>query len=778
MEQKVVKEEIDINDDFVWSMDIKQETREEEPTTFQNVINESVLPLKQEIQPCAHEISACECNHRCQIGNFHKMTDISVQYLKTINFSSLSVEEKIKIKSIGRPKPGVLITNVTKCKSREYKRTFKTETYEKTDWLCGCDVSNSLYCFPCLLFGSDETSEWIKSGVRDLIHLSEKIKKHQNSKSHLSAKLEYNLLGKQDIRQQLNSAYRSSIQKHNDQVKNNRYVLSKIINCIKFCGAFELALRGHDEQEDSVNPGIFRGLINFSGELDLALRDHLQQATVFKGTAKDIQNDLLECMLSVCQAHIKKEIAESKFVSIMSDETSGISNVFQMVIIYRYTLPNGSPIERFWTFVKPNEYDAVALVNCIEEALNYVLRNPDQLISQSYDGASVMSGVQKLIKDKFKYAHYIHCYAHQLNLIMSQATSINMNARIFFAELTGITNFFSNSPEKVAILDEVVGNRASTSRWNFKIRTVVNIVYENRDSLILCLEKIQSISRQSDTITKAGALLRLLYDPKFIFWLSVFHRIIPHVNILYSQLQKEATDSVTVKKCITEFEQNIQKERCNLHTIETELVNIDGRQARKRKKPDEKHSYVTMVGQAKEVCDTIIAEIKQRFSFTGHLEIAHLFSVENFNTFSKNFPVIHLNSAIMNFPFLNKDKLKTELEIIYRTSDFREVSGAVHLLKFLIENNLQGDFSETFSVLQAIVTMPMTTAEAERCFSTLKRIKTFLRSTMGENRLTALAMLSIEKQMIQEIPNFNDLVIDKFILKRDRHIDFEFKTCL
>ena len=388
---------------------------------------------------------------------------ISVQYLKTIKFSSLPLEEKIKIKSAGRPKPNLIITSVTKCKSREYKRTFKLETYEKTDWLCGCDVSNSLYCFPCLLFGSDEASEWTRSGVKDVVHLAEKIKKHQNSKSHLSAKLGFNLLGKQDIRQQLNSAYRLSIEKHNDQVKNNRYVLSKIINCIKFCGAFELALRGHNEQEDSLNPGIFKGLINFSAELDLALRDHLQQATVFKGTSKDIQNDLLECMLSVCQAHIKKEIAASNFVSVMSDETSDISNIFQMVIVFRYTLANGTPVERFWSFIKPNEHDAVALAGCIEEALNYVLKNPDQLISQSYDGANVMSGVhggvQKLIKDKFKYAHYIHCYAHQLNLIMSQATSINTNVRIFFSDLSDITNFFSNSPQRVAILDEVVGNR-------------------------------------------------------------------------------------------------------------------------------------------------------------------------------------------------------------------------------------------------------------------------------------------------------------------------------
>ena len=130
------------------------------------------------------------------------------------------------------------------------------------------------------------------------------------------------------------------------------------------------------------------------------------------------------------------------------------------------------------------------------------------------------------------------------------------------------------------------------------------------------------------------------------------------------------------------------------------------------------------------------------------------------------------------FPFLDKNKLKTELEIIYRRTDFTEASGAVHLLKFLIENNLLADFSETCSLLYAIITIPMTTAEAERCFSTLKLIKTFLRSTMGQDILTAFAMLSIEKQMVQDIPNFIELVIEELILKKDRRLDFQYKTCL
>ncbi|GBN55864.1 hypothetical protein AVEN_273038-1 [Araneus ventricosus] len=73
--------------------------------------------------------------------------------------------------------------------------------------------------------------------------------------------------------------------------------------------AFELALRGHDEREVSLNTGDFRGLINFLAELDSSLKDHLTSATVSKGTSKEIQNDLLDCMLTVCQRKSPQRIA-------------------------------------------------------------------------------------------------------------------------------------------------------------------------------------------------------------------------------------------------------------------------------------------------------------------------------------------------------------------------------------------------------------------------------------------------------------------------------------
>jgi hypothetical protein len=64
---------------------------------------------------------------------------------------------------------------------------------------------------------------------------------------------------------------------------------------------------------------------------------------------------------------------------------------------------------------------------------------------------------------------------YQLNLILSQAAIQNQQVRVFFSNLSDITNFFSNSPQRVAVLDEIVGARiphASNTRWNFRSRTV------------------------------------------------------------------------------------------------------------------------------------------------------------------------------------------------------------------------------------------------------------------------------------------------------------------
>lgn len=72
-------------------------------------------------------------------------------------------------------------------------------------------------------------------------------------------------------------------------------------------------LQGHDENELSENRGVSKGLVNFMTALDPSLQNHIESNSGFKGTPKTIQNELMYCMLEVCQEDIMTEINETYF---------------------------------------------------------------------------------------------------------------------------------------------------------------------------------------------------------------------------------------------------------------------------------------------------------------------------------------------------------------------------------------------------------------------------------------------------------------------------------
>ncbi|GBP68170.1 Zinc finger MYM-type protein 1 [Eumeta japonica] len=230
------------------------------------------------------------------------------------------------------------------------------------------------------------------------------------------------VLGTVDIRNQLDSVYRSNIQKYTEQVDKNRYILSRLIDCVKFCGAFELALRGHDETIESSNAGVFRVLIDFASELDTVMKEHLTSSTVFKGTSKTIQNDILDSVLCVYHKELSNIITKCEYVAVQADQTTDVSTTMQMVMILRYE-ENGQVHERFWKYLTPHSHTAEGLSSVIITELRELQITPQQLIAQCYDGAVMSGNVGGVQKSKTVYpnASSVHCYAHQLNLIIEKS---------------------------------------------------------------------------------------------------------------------------------------------------------------------------------------------------------------------------------------------------------------------------------------------------------------------------------------------------------------------
>ena len=73
------------------------------------------------------------------------------------------------------------------------------------------------------------------------------------------------------------------------------------------------------------------------------------------------------------------------------------------------------------------------------------VHDKQKLVAQCYDGVSVLigqdRGVQSIVKEAYPNAHYVHCYAHQLNLVLLQATSQIHCVRVLFAHLNELSSF-------------------------------------------------------------------------------------------------------------------------------------------------------------------------------------------------------------------------------------------------------------------------------------------------------------------------------------------------
>jgi hypothetical protein len=85
----------------------------------------------------------------------------------------------------------------------------------------------------------------------------------------------------------------------------------------------------------------------------------------------------------------------------------------------------------------------------------------------------------------------------------------------------------------------------------------------------------------------------------------------------------------------------------------------------------------------------------------------------------------------------------TQLKAVHDANFGAETLPPFNLLNNLCKHRLQTLFPNVCTALRIFCTMPVTVAEAERSFSKLKLIKSYLRSTMTQGRLSDLGILSI-----------------------------------
>ena len=71
-------------------------------------------------------------------------------------------------------------------------------------------------------------------------------------------------------------------------------------------------------------------------------------------------------------------------------------------------------------------------------------------------------------------------------------------------------------------------------------------------------------------------------------------------------------------------------------------------------------------------------------------------------------------------------------------------------------------FPDTLMALQIAMTIGITTASAEKSFSSLRRLKSYLRSTMSQERLYHLSLLHIERDLSSKLWDHIDELVIQF----------------
>lgn len=428
---------------------------------------------------------------------------------------------------------------------------------------------------------------------------------------------------------------------------------------------------------------------------------------------------------------------------------------------------------------------AEAITNIVSKVVDNFNEARSKLVGQTYDGASVMagdiSGVKTRIMAIYPMAFFTHCYAHRLQLILLNGTKIPEVKR-FFSHLNSFHAFFSKSPKRMTLLQETYkisnmdGNfkkpiAPSETRWNFKERAV-SVILELYEVLIKVFDAVSEWHNDHEAITLANGLKYVLSEFSFVFLLCVYSRIFDICGFLFSILQAKHSNIPTANKHIMEVSVKLSNLRSDeaFGSVYERAVKICG-------EPKDKRGYDKnkWKGLFYSVLDHVTTQIENRFNDFDKLNFFALLDNNEFKNYRRQFPNNLINSLTESYPIFEKEKLSSELKVLWN-SDELNVSQNI-LLKKIKELDISGSFDQVFRLATLMSTLSVTSSSVERSFSCLKRIKSYLRTTMSDERLNDLAKMSIEKELIVSLCEHEILYDEaiRYFLQKERKLKLQYK---
>lgn len=610
-----------------------------------------------------------------------------------------------------------------------------------------------------------------------------------------------------------------------DQRKNNilenRKRLVPIVESIIFLGRQNISLRGHRDDgmidvfpeqrntgerktHEEKNEGNFRELLKYRSVYDQCLKNHLQNVNC-RATyiSKTTQNDIISCCGELIQDEIIKRVKQSEFYSIMCDETTDINKVSQMSLSVRY-LFEGNIREDFLIFVDCHgelfdDFDnepilsGEVIANTVEKTLIKFGLDFKFCIGISTDGCSVMTsekrGAVALLQTKLVNATYCPCYNHALNLSISKSSQVK-SIQNAVAVMKEVIAFFNSSAKRNKIIKYFAHSKQLMSlcetRWVERHESVLRFK-SLFSEVIRALENI-SQWRDSEASSKATMLLNSLTTTSFITSLCILSDLLGASSAISSLLQKKALMKYEAENTIknlknlllikrenaTEYLKNIFIEVSSMHEsfgLPISKPRITNKQVNRNNittsSPEEYYRISIYIP----LLDDVLTDMNTRFNgrFFKNLYINEIIpsKIENKNVDELKELSLKIGDILVSFT--------DEISGVISSKLFSELE--IWKCKWAAEKNYSEDsfFYECDQAFFPLINMalkiygslPISVATAERSFSTLRQLKTWLRSTMLQERLCGLALMHIHRDIILDA----NQVIDVFAAKKKRYMD-------
>uniref|UniRef100_A0A1A8SKG2 HAT C-terminal dimerisation domain-containing protein n=1 Tax=Nothobranchius rachovii TaxID=451742 RepID=A0A1A8SKG2_9TELE len=192
------------------------------------------------------------------------------------------------------------------------------------------------------------------------------------------------------------------------------------------------------------------------------------------------------------------------------------TDVENQSVVVRFVC-NGIPKEHLIGLLDPSQLNAEFITTQILEHLSDSGYSTAEIISQCYDGASVMiglrGGVQALLQKKVgKDIPYIHCYNHQLHLAVVHAMQAEPCAKTFFA-LSGSLHSFFHRHYVSQNYDVPSLKRLLEIRWTSH-HDGTKCLVENQDAVMSILSEKMTGS-DSDKLSNEILVAKIMLEKEF-----------------------------------------------------------------------------------------------------------------------------------------------------------------------------------------------------------------------------------------------------------------------